>query len=128
MQTRPGHCQVSAQAGTPTPCLTLLPLSCMPVKSSRLMNSCTPSGTPGTRQSCMGVGSIAMLILASGTCNTMTVRFGSQCLCACHVYASRHTLKQCPEHKDIFVGTEHSLCSRYDCLRVMSGSSCLSAS
>lgn len=35
---------------------TLLPLSCMPVKSSRFIQSSTPSGTCGRRHLCIGVG------------------------------------------------------------------------
>jgi hypothetical protein len=45
----------------------LLPLSCMPERSSRFTCSSTPAGRPGTRHGWMGVGVIAMLTLCLGT-------------------------------------------------------------
>jgi hypothetical protein len=47
---------------------TLLPLSCMPVRSSRLMYSSQPGGTPGTGQGWMGVGSFAKWYRCLGSC------------------------------------------------------------
>lgn len=47
---------------------TLFPDSCMPVRSSRLMCSSQPCGTPGTAQRWMGVGSSARRYRCRGTC------------------------------------------------------------
>ena len=49
-------------------CHTLLPLSCMPLRSSRLIHSFTLGGRSGTLNGCIGVGNMPKRTLFSGTC------------------------------------------------------------
>ena len=66
--------------------LTLLPLSCMPDKSSRLTKSWTSSGRRGTFHAWMGVGKCPNFTLLSGK--------GARSLPACEWLSKRHKTKR----------------------------------